>query len=58
MGKDGSTFKSFAWNALNSPLEAPLKNNNKMINIAGKMRLNEWNGKKNIEFIIDDISLN
>ena len=58
-GKDGSTFKSFAWNAINSPLEPFLnKKNNKMINIAGKMRLNEWQSKKNIEFIIEDIALN
>ena len=32
--------------------------NKKRINIAGKMRLNEWKGKKNIDFIIEDISLN
>ena len=30
----------------------------KEINIAGKMRLNEWKGKRNIEFLIEDISLN
>jgi len=32
--------------------------NKKKINIAGKMRLNEWKGKRNIEFLIEDISLN
>ena len=58
-GKDGSTFKAFAWNAKNSPLEPFLnKKNKKKINIAGKMRLNEWKGKRNIEFMIEDISLN
>ena len=58
-GKDGSTFKAFAWNAKNSPLEPFLnKKNRKRINIAGKMRLNEWRGKKNIQFMIEDISLN
>ena len=31
------------------------KKNSKLINIAGKMRLNEWQGKKNVEFIIEDI---
>ena len=57
-GKDGSTFKAFAWNAKNSPLEPFLNNKNKRkINIAGKMRLNEWRGKKNIEFMIEDISV-
>jgi len=58
-GKDGSTFKAFAWNAKNSPLEPFLnKKNKKRINIAGKMRLNEWRGEKKIEFMIEDISLN
>ena len=51
IGKDGSTFKAFAWNGKNSPLEPFLnKKNKKEINIAGKMRLNEWKGKKKIEF--------
>ena len=58
-GKDGSSFKAFAWNAINSPLEPFLNDKNKKrINIAGKMRLNEWKGKKNIDFMIEDISLN
>ena len=58
-GKDGSVFKSFAWNAKNSPLEPFLnKKNKKRINIAGKIRLNEWQGEKKVEFMIEDISLN
>ena len=35
-----------------------LKKNNKTFNIAGKLSLNEWKGQKNVEFIIDDISVN
>jgi len=59
VGKDGSKFNGFAWNAINSPLEPLLDSKNKKkINIAGKMRLNEWKGKKNVEFMIEDISLN
>ena len=57
-GKDGTIIKSIAFNAKNSPLEAFLVNNRKIINIAGKLSLNEWRGAKNIEFIIEDISLN
>jgi len=58
VGKDGYKFKSFAWNAKNSPLEPLLDSKNKKtINIAGKMRLNEWKGKKNVEFMIEDISV-
>jgi len=58
-GRDGTKFKSFAWNAINTPLEVLLnKKSNKNINIVGKIRSNEWRGKKNIEFVIEDISLN
>ena len=58
-GKDGSIIKSVAFNAKNTPLEDILnKKNRKNFSIAGKMNLNEWRGKKNIEFIIEDISLN
>ena len=59
LGKDGSTFKGFAWNAKNTPLGQLLDQKiKKNINVAGKMRLNEWRGKKEVEFIIEDISLN
>ena len=58
-GKDGSVFKSFAWNAINTPLESVLINKSKRnFNIAGRMKLNEWRGKNDVEFIIDDIALN
>ena len=58
-GKDGSSFKAFAWNAKGTPLEALLNSKNKKnINVAGKMKLNAWKGKKNVEFVIEDISIN
>ena len=58
-GKDGSVFKGVVWNGKNSPLEPFLNNKNKKrINIAGKIRLNEWRGEKKIEFAIEDICLN
>ena len=57
-GKDGSTIKSIAFNAKGSSLEPFLnKKNKKKLNVAGKMSLNEWRGKKNVEFIIEDVSL-
>ncbi len=56
-GKDGSVFKSIAFNAKNTNLENFLNNDyKKHFNIAGKMSLNEWKGKKEVEFIIEDIS--
>jgi len=58
LGKDGTSFKAFAWNAVNTCLESHLyKKKNKKINIAGNIRLNEWQGKKEIQFNIEDISV-
>ena len=59
IGKDGSTIKTIAFNAVENDLGAYLiKKNNKLFNIAGKLSLNEWKGQSNVEFIIDDISVN
>ena len=59
IGKDGSTIKSIAFNAVDNDFEGYLiKKNNKTFNIAGKLSLNEWKGQSNVEFIIDDISVN
>ena len=59
LGKDGSIIKTIAFNSVNKDLgEYLLKKNNKLFNIAGKLSLNEWRGQSNVEFIIDDISVN
>ena len=59
IGMDGSIIKTIAFNALDNDLGAYLlKKNNKPFNIAGKLSLNEWKGQSNVEFIIDDISVN
>jgi single-stranded-DNA-specific exonuclease len=59
IGKDGSAIKTIAFNAVENDLGAYLiKKNNKLFNIAGKLSLNEWKGQSNVEFIIDDISVN
>jgi single-stranded-DNA-specific exonuclease len=58
-GEDGTIIKSIAFNAKNGPLEPFLnKKNKKKFNIAGKITLNSWQGKQNIEFIIEDLSIN
>ena len=59
VGSDGSIIKTIAFNAVDNDLGAYLlKKNNKLFNIAGKLSLNEWRGQSNVEFIIDDISVN
>jgi single-stranded-DNA-specific exonuclease len=59
LGKDGTTIKTMAFNAVESDIGAYLLDKRvKPFNIVGKLTLNEWKGVKNVEFIIDDISVN
>ena len=59
VGMDGSTVKSIAFNCVENEIGAYLlKKDSKLFNIAGKLSLNEWQGQSNVEFIIDDISVN
>ena len=59
VGLDGTTVKSIAFNCVENEIGAYLlKKDKKLFNIAGKLSLNEWQGQSNVEFIIDDISVN
>ena len=59
ISKDGTTIKSISFNTIDSDLGQFLLNDkSNSFNIAGKLSLNEWKGEKNVEFIIDDISVN
>ena len=59
VGEDGTFIKSISFNSIDNELGSfLLKKDNKIVNIAGKLSLNDWRGKKNVEFIIDDISVN
>ena len=56
--KDGSNIKTITFNAIETDLGQFLLNNRTNIfDIVGKLSLNEWKGEKNVEFIIDDISV-
>ncbi len=57
--KGGLNISTIAFNSVDKEIAAYLlKKSNKIFNIAGKLSLNEWRGKSNVEFIIDDISVN
>ena len=57
--KDGSIIKTISFNSIDSDLgQFLLQNKSIFFNIVGKLSLNEWKGEKNVEFIIDDISVN
>ena len=59
LGAEGSTIKTIAFNSVENEIGSYLLNKNgKLLNIAGKLSLNKWKGQSNVEFIIDDISVN
>ena len=58
LGSDSTAIKTITFNSVGTELGAYLlKKNMKNFNIAGKLSLNEWRGQKNVEFIIDDLSV-
>ena len=58
VGSDSSIIKTITFNSVDTDLSSYLlKKNTKNFNIVGKLSLNEWRGQKNVEFIIDDISV-
>ena len=58
VGSDSSTLKAIGFNSVETELGSYLlKKNIKPFNIVGKLSLNEWRGQRNVEFIIDDISV-
>ena len=48
---------SISFNSKNKDIGNYLMNYKKPLNVAGKIKLNEWNGKSKIELIIDDIQI-
>ena len=58
VGSDSTILKAISFNSVESQLGTHLlKKNIKPLDIAGKLSLNEWRGQRNVEFIIDDISV-
>ena len=58
VGSDTTTLKGISFNSVETEIGSYLlKKNIKPFNIAGKLSLNEWRGQRNVEFIIDDISV-
>jgi len=58
IGSDSSILKAISFNSVKTILGSYLlKKNINPFDIAGKLTLNEWRGRKNVEFIIDDISV-
>jgi single-stranded-DNA-specific exonuclease len=58
VGSDSTTLKTISFNTVETELGyLLLKKSSKPFDIAGKLSLNQWRGQRNVEFIIDDISV-
>ena len=58
VGSDSTTLKTISFNTVETELGyLLLKKSSKPFHIAGKLSLNQWRGQRNVEFIIDDISV-
>jgi len=58
IGSDSTAIKAISFNSVETQLGFHLlRKNIKPLDIAGKLSLNEWRGQRNVEFIIDDISV-
>ena len=58
IGSDSTSLKAISFNSVETQLGSHLlKKNIKLFDIVGKLSLNEWRGQRNVEFIIDDISV-
>ena len=58
ISKDHKSINAICFNAKNTELESYLCKKKKILNIVGKLSLNNWLGKKQVQFIINDISIN
>ena len=58
ISKNRKSINTICFNAKNTRLESYLCEKKKILNIVGKLSLNNWLGKKQVQFIINDISIN
>ena len=57
-GSDSTTLKAISFNTVETEIGYNLlKKKINSFDIAGKLSLNEWRGQKNVQFIIDDLSV-
>ena len=58
ISKDRKSINAICFNAKNTELESYLCEKKKILNFVGKLSLNNWLGKNQVQFIINDISIN
>ena len=56
-GAKGKTITAMAFRSVDTPLgDVLLNGSGKSLNLAGKLRLNAWQGVESIQFLVDDVS--
>ena len=55
---NNSKINLISFNSVNTPIGTYLLNaKNKKYDIAGRLSLNEWNGKREVQFLLDDLAI-
>ena len=57
VSKDKTYINAISFNSYGTLIHDYLMQKSKKLNLVGKLNLNEWGGKKNIQLIIDDIAI-
>ncbi len=57
-GTQGGTIKAMAFRCVETPLgRLLLESKGKKLDVAGKIRLNSWQGNETVEFLLDDVAV-
>ena len=57
VSRDKTYINAISFNSYGTLIHEYLMQKSKRLNLVGKLNLNEWGGKKNIQLIIDDIAI-
>lgn len=55
VGADGAFVKAIAWRCADLPLGEALLSGQGGLNVAGRLKADDWNGRRGVQFEIDDI---
>lgn len=56
VGPDGALVKAIAWRCADLPIGKALLSGQGGLNVVGRLKADDWNGRKGVQFEIEDVS--
>jgi single-stranded-DNA-specific exonuclease len=56
VGADGASVKAIAWRCADLPLGKALLAGQGGLSVAGRLKADDWNGRKGVQFEIEDVA--